>query len=96
MRANEIRDLVSNMKVAEMRKTAGKYGIKNASQYKREVLEKMLVDAMIAEMGTTTELDKLNRKELVDLMKQYKLPYCCKHRTFTKAAMISKLSEVVA
>lgn len=96
MRANEIKEQVSNMKVADMRKTAGKYGIKNASQYRREVLEKMLIDAMVAEIGTTTELDKLSRKELVGLMRQYKLPYCCEHRTVSKEIMISRLSAVVA
>lgn len=90
MKTNEIK----NMKVAEMRKIAGKYGIKNASQYRREVLEKMLID-VVAEANTTTDLGKLNRKELINLMRQHKLPYCHKHRSVSKAIMIARLSEVV-
>lgn len=43
----EIMDTVANMKVAEMRKVAGQYGIKNASKYKRVDLETILVDAMV-------------------------------------------------
>lgn len=43
----EIMDTVANMKVAEMRKVAGQYGIKNANKHKRADLETMLVDAMV-------------------------------------------------
>lgn len=42
-------DTVAQMKVAEIRKEAGKYGIKNASKYKRAELSAMLVDAMVEE-----------------------------------------------
>lgn len=42
-------DTVARMKVAEIRKEAGKYGIKNASKYKRAELSAMLVDAMVEE-----------------------------------------------
>ena len=45
----QIENTVAEMKVAEMRKVAGKYGIKNASKYKRVDLEQMLVDAMVKE-----------------------------------------------
>lgn len=48
MRTNEIKNTVAQMTVAEMRKTAGQYGIKNASKHKRIELEQMLVEAMIA------------------------------------------------
>lgn len=96
MRADEIKNTVSNMKVVDMRKEAVRHGIKNASRYKREVLEKMLIDAMVVETGAETRLNKLNRKELVKLMRQYKLPYCCKHRTVSKEVMISRLSAVMA
>lgn len=50
----EIMNTVANMKVAEMRKVAGQYGIKNASKYKRVELEQMLVDAMVKEAEAKT------------------------------------------
>ena len=49
MRTNEIKKAVENMTVAEMRKIAGKYGVKNASKHKRVELERLLIDAMVAE-----------------------------------------------
>lgn len=48
MRTNEIKKAVANMTVAEMRKAAGQYGIKNASKHKRVELEQILVEAMNA------------------------------------------------
>ena len=48
MRTNEIKNTAAQMTVAEMRKTAGQYGIKNASKHKRVELEQMLVEAMVA------------------------------------------------
>ena len=48
MRTNEIKKAVAQMTVAEMRKAAGQYGIKNASKHKRVELEQMLVEAMVA------------------------------------------------
>ena len=45
----QFEDKVAQMKVAEIRKEAGKYGIKNASKYKRAELSAMLVDAMVNE-----------------------------------------------
>lgn len=52
MRTNEIKNTVAQMTVAEMRKTAGQYGIKNASKHKRVELEQMLVEAMVAAQKT--------------------------------------------
>lgn len=43
----QFEDKVAQMKVAEIRKEAGKYGIKNASKYKRAELSVMLVNAMV-------------------------------------------------
>ena len=57
----EIMNQVAQMKVAEMRKVAVRYGIKNASKFKRVDLEKMLVDAMVAE--AQAKADELNKKE---------------------------------
>lgn len=54
----EIMNQVAQMKVAEMRKVAGQYGIKNASKFKRVDLEKMLVDAMVAEAQTKAKAEK--------------------------------------
>ena len=62
----QIENTVAEMKVAEMRKVAGKYGIKSASKYKRVELEQMLVDAMVKEAEATTkakEQKKTTRKK---------------------------------
>lgn len=53
MRTNEIKKAVAQMTVAEMRKAAGQYGIKNASKHKRVELEQMLVEAMVAAQKVT-------------------------------------------
>lgn len=42
----EITKVVESMSVAEMRKAASKYGIKNAKKYKRVQLSELLVEAM--------------------------------------------------
>ena len=54
----EIMNQVAQMKVAEMRKVAGQYGIKNASKFKRVDLEKVLVDAMVAEAQAKAKAEK--------------------------------------
>ena len=66
----EIMDQVAQMKVAEMRKVAGQYGIKNASKFKRVDLEKMLVDAMVAEAQSKAKAEKKAQNEKSD--KRYK------------------------
>lgn len=43
----EIMNQVAKMTVAEMRKAASQYGIKNAKKYKRAELEQMMVEAMV-------------------------------------------------
>ena len=43
----EIMNQVAKMTVAEMRKAASQYGIKNAKKYKRVELEQMMVEAMV-------------------------------------------------
>lgn len=53
MRTNEIKKAVAKMTVAEMRKAAGQYDIKNASKHKRVELEQMLVEAMVAVQRVT-------------------------------------------
>ena len=58
MRTNEIKKVVENMTVAEMRKAAGQYGIKNASKYKRVELQQMLVDAMVAKEAASKKTVK--------------------------------------
>lgn len=54
----DIMDRVAQMKVVEMRKVAVQYGIKNASKFKRVELEKMLVDAMVAEARAKANTEK--------------------------------------
>lgn len=65
----KIMNTVANMKVAEMRKVAGQYGIKNASKYKRVDLEAMLVDAMVEEAkakAKATKTSKAKKAEKVE------------------------------
>ena len=66
MRTNEIKNTVATMKVAEMRKVAGRYGIKNASQYKRVELEQMLIDAMVAEAKAQKQSKATNKRAKAD------------------------------
>ena len=64
MRTNEIKKAVENMTVAEMRKIAGKYGVKNASKHKRVELEQLLIDAMVAE--AKAKKVKVNKRAKAD------------------------------
>lgn len=66
----EIMNQVAQMKVAEMRKVAGQYGIKNASKFKRVDLEKMLVEAMVAEAQAKAKAEKKAQNKKSD--KRYK------------------------
>ena len=66
----EIMNQVAQMKVAEMSKVAGQYGIKNASKFKRVDLEKMLVDAMVAEARAKAKAEKKAQNKKSD--KRYK------------------------
>lgn len=59
----EIMNTVANMKVSEMRKVAGQYGIKNASKYKRADLEPMLVEAMYEAVKAKAKAEKANNKK---------------------------------
>ena len=54
----DIMSTVANMKVAEMRKVAATYGISNASKYKRQELEKKLVDAILAVVEGNKKIEK--------------------------------------
>lgn len=66
----EIMNQVAQMKVAEMRKVAGQYGIKNVSKFKRVDLEQMLVDAMVAEAQAKAKAEKKAQNKKSD--KRYK------------------------
>lgn len=78
MRTNEIKKAVANMTVAEMRKVAGQYGIKNASKHKRVELEQMLVEAMVAtekakakkSTGKRVKADKVESENVEALAKE--------------------------
>lgn len=78
MRTNEIKNAVANMTVAEMRKAAGQYGIKNASKHKRVELEQMLVEAMVAvekaskkkSTGKRVKADKVENENIEALAKE--------------------------
>ena len=62
---------VSKMTVAQMRKAATQYGIKNASKFKRIDLEKMIVEAMLAEAKANTKKEKVASKA-TNANKRYK------------------------
>lgn len=77
MRTNEIKKAVAQMTVAEMRKAAGQYGIKNASKHKRVELEQMLVEAMVAAQKVTkkstdkrVKADKIENDSIEALAKE--------------------------
>ena len=59
----EIINTVANMKVSEMRKVAGQYGIKNASKYKRADLEPMLVEAVYEAAKAKAKVEKVGSKK---------------------------------
>lgn len=59
----EIMNTVANMKVSEMRKVAGQYGIKSANKYKRAELEPMLVEAMYEAAKAKAKAEKANSKK---------------------------------
>lgn len=71
MRTNEVKNRVENMVVAEMRKVATQYGIKNASKYKRAELEQMLIEAMVkeaeAKQKSSTKRIKAEKVEREDI-----------------------------
>lgn len=69
----EIMNTVANMKVAEMRKVAGQYGIKNASKYKRVDLEAMLVDAMVEKAKAETKATKTSKAKKAEKVEDEKV-----------------------
>lgn len=68
----EIMNTVANMKVAEMRKVAGQYGIKNASKYKRVDLEAMLVDVMVEKAKKDQQSTKTGKAKKADKVENEK------------------------
>lgn len=81
---------VSEMTVAQMRKSATQYGIKNASKYKRAELETMLVDAMVAEAEANAKKDKAASKKSykAETIKRYKAEKVVEDDIETQAAEI--------
>lgn len=72
-----IKNQVAKMTVAQMRKEATKYGIKNPSKYRREQLQEMLVDAIVeASKAKAKSADKrikaeqVNNEEVENLAKE--------------------------
>ena len=65
---------VSEMTVAQMRKSATQYGIKNASKFKRVDLEKMIVETMLVEAKANAKKEKAASKKSTkaDNNKRYK------------------------
>lgn len=64
----QIINQVAKMTVAEMRKAASQYGIKNAKKYKRAELEQMMVDVMVkvAEEKLAAEKKAVKKAEKSD------------------------------
>lgn len=69
----EIMNTVANMKVAEMRKVAGQYGIKNASKYKRIDLEAMLVNAMVEKAKAEVKATKTSKAKKAEKVEDEKV-----------------------
>lgn len=47
MKTNSVEAYVSSLTVVEIRKLGSRYGVKNASKYKRDVLIPIVVEAII-------------------------------------------------
>lgn len=71
MMRKQITEQVKGMTVAQMRKAATQYGIKNASKFKRVDLEKMIVEAMLAEAKANAKKGKA-AFEATNANKRYK------------------------
>ena len=83
MKKTEIKKTVKAMTVAEMRKVASQYNIKNAKKFKRVELEQMIIDAMV-------EANKNSNK------KSYKGQYTHKQDRLAKIDSFSdKVEQVV-
>lgn len=83
MKKTEIKKTVKAMTVAEMRKVASQYNIKNAKKFKRVDLEQMIIDAMV-------EANKKSNK------KSYKGQYTHKQDRLAKIDSFSdKVEQVV-
>lgn len=72
-----IKNQVAKMTVAQMRKEATKYGIKNPSKYRREQLQEMLVNAMFEaskaktkSAGKRIKAEQVNNEEVENLAKE--------------------------
>ena len=72
-----IKNQVAKMTVAQMRKEATKYGIKNPSKYRREQLQEMLVDAIVEvnkakakSADKRIKAEQVNNEEVENLAKE--------------------------
>ena len=72
MMRKQITEQVKAMTVAQMRKVAGQYGIKNASKFKKTELSKMVADAMVVEAKAKAESEKKAAKKAQSSDKRYK------------------------
>lgn len=71
---NEIQTKVDKMTVAELRKLAPKYGVKNASSYKRPELVEKVVAALVSEVVAKFEAKAKAKAETEAKVKSAKAP----------------------
>ena len=97
------REVVETMSVEVMRREAPKHGIKNPSQYKRAILSEKLIEALDSEDKEKKEaenaefdLEKLSKKELQALCKQYNVASHHNHKSDSRTQMIEALKAHVA
>ena len=87
-----IRAQVEGMKVVEMRKVAVKYGIKNASHFKRVELVEELFDKMVAVKKAEIEAEEQAKKEAAKAAKKANKRYkAAKVGTEDVAALVEEM-----
>lgn len=92
----EIMNQVAKMTVAEMRKAASQYGIKNAKKYKRVELEQMMVDAMVKVAEEKAAAEKAAEKKAAKKAEKSDKRYKAAELKATKEEIEAMAVEVIS
>lgn len=92
----EIMNQVAKMTVAEMRKAASQYGIKNTKKYKRVELEQMMVDAMVKVAEEKAAAEKAAEKKAAKKAEKSDKRYKAAELKVTKEEIEAMAVEVIS
>lgn len=92
----EIMNQVAKMTVAEMRKAASQYGIKNAKKYKKVELEQMMVDAMVKVAEEKAAAEKAAEKKAAKKAEKSDKRYKAAELKATKEEIEAMAVEVIS